>query len=554
MLGLLRRYWDTVKYLRPIQVFGRVFYTLMTPKPNLRNAPTRRVHDQSRWKEPARREASLLSWSRFLLLNSVGELDQDGWDNPERSKLWRYNQHYFYDLISRGSRVRYVWHDRLIDHWIKHNKPGSGTGWEAYPTSIRIVNWIKWVLEGGELTASAHHSLAVQARWLSRRVEWHILGNHVIANAKALMFAGFYFDGSEGSFFRSKGCRILLQELEEQFLDDGGHFELSPMYHAVMIEDLLDIINMLLTYEKAISGMEVDLLCRCRQLLPPAMGWLVNLSHPDGKISFFNDATFGVAPTNQELFDYASRLDIEAPSVPNRSHLFRTSGYARLQCGDITVIADVGSIGPDYQPGHAHADTLSFEVSVGEERIFVNSGVSSYDVGETRFRQRQTRAHNTVEAMGRDSTEVWSAFRVADRANIVEREFSDGANEVSLTAGHDGYKRLRQGPYHHRCWKLTDRRLEVRDRLTDGTSQGTARYHLHPDIMAKKTPDQIELTSKSGKKVFVTTSGTKVYLEDSTWHPGFNLSVPSKCLCVPLECGSSLITLEVLASADYPQQ
>ena len=545
MFGLLRLYWDTLKYLRPIQVFGRIIYKVITPKPNLQTAPSQRLSDQGRWNDPARREASLLRWNQFNLLNSVGELDQDGWDNPERSKLWRYNQHYFYDLISHGSRGRGAWHGRLIDHWIKHNKPGSGTGWEPYPTSIRIVNWIKWVLEGGVLTASAHQSLAIQARWLTRRVEWHILGNHVIANAKALLFAGFYFDGSEGRFFRSKGCRILLQELDEQFLDDGGHFELSPMYHAVMTEDLLDIVNLLVTYEKSMTGSEATLLCRCRQLLPPAMRWLASVSHPDGNISFFNDATFGIAPSNQELFDYGSRLNIEAPSGPARSYLFKASGYARLERGDITVIADVGSIGPDYQPGHAHADTLSFEVSVGEERIFVNSGVSSYDVSETRLKQRQTRAHNTVELMGRDSTEVWSAFRVARRANIVDCEFSDTVNEVILKGCHDGYERLRRGLYHHRCWKLTERRLEVRDNLTSDISRGTARYHLHPDVLAKKTLDQIELTSKSGRRVSVRTNGAKAYLEDSTWHPGFNLSVPSKCICVLLERGSSSITLEV---------
>ena len=64
-----------------------------------------------------------------------------------------------------------------------------------------------------------------------------------------------------------------------------------------------------------------------------------------------------------------------------------------------------------------HADNLSFEWSLGEQRVLVNSGTSLYGVSSERHRQRKTKSHNTVEIDGFDSSEIWSGFRVARRAS-----------------------------------------------------------------------------------------------------------------------------------------
>ena len=58
------------------------------------------------------------------------------------------------------------------------------------------------------------------------------------------------------------------------------------------------------------------------------------------------------------------------------------------------VILDVAEIGPIYQPGHSHADTLSFELAKGQ-KLIVNSGISSYE--NRCYLQRSTKLHSTVE-------------------------------------------------------------------------------------------------------------------------------------------------------------
>lgn len=82
--------------------------------------------------------------------------------------------------------------ERLILRWVEENPPAVGNGWEPYPTSLRIVNWIKWAQAGNLLPESARQSLAIQVRWLSKRVEHHLLANHLFVNAKALAIAGMF--------------------------------------------------------------------------------------------------------------------------------------------------------------------------------------------------------------------------------------------------------------------------------------------------------------------------------------------------------------------------
>ena len=314
--------------------------------------------------------------------------------------------------MTQPSRLRdYVvnYHDNptgdLIESWMRENPPGSGAAWEPYPLSLRIVNWIKWVLGGGTTGAEMLQSLATQTDFLSRRIEHHLLGNHLFVNAKALVFAGVFF-GWPG--WLRKGLRILDREIPEQILEDGGHFERSPMYHCLILEDLLDMINLGAAYP--------GLLPDWREPAARMLGWLQSMVHQDGRIPFFNDSTFGVAPEPDSLAAYACRLGVDAAPAG-----LGDSGYVRLEEANTRVIFDAGPVGPDYQPGHAHCDTLSFEASHRGRRILVNSGISTYEPSQERQRQRGTAAHNTVRIDGREQSEIWAAFRVARRARPARR-------------------------------------------------------------------------------------------------------------------------------------
>jgi hypothetical protein len=242
MPSRLSRYWHTLRHLRPVQLYGRIAFRLARPRPDTRPAPAVRAL-LGPWLAPARRKPSLAGPRKFCILNVDGSLDEIGWDGPEREKLWRYNQHYFDDLNALNAGDRSGWHLDLLSDWVAGYPPAIGNGWEPYPTSLRIVNWIKWSRAGNLLPKPCIESLAVQARWLTRRLEVHLLGNHLFANAKALVFAGLFFEGEEAAGWLSQGLNVLSRQMPEQILADGGQFERSPMYHALALEDVLDLCN-----------------------------------------------------------------------------------------------------------------------------------------------------------------------------------------------------------------------------------------------------------------------------------------------------------------------
>lgn len=533
----LSRYWHTLRWLKPVQLYGRVWFRLWHPRPNL--APARRLRQpDARWM-PCARRVSLLSPTRMRFLNVERDLARaSDWNHPDWPKLWLYNAHYFDDLVADDAAERSPWHAHLIERWIDDNPPAHGNGWEPYPLSLRIVNWVKWAAAGNALSDGARHSLTVQARYLRRRLEVHLLGNHLWANAKALVFAGAAFEGREGDAWLSKGLALIRRELDEQILADGGHFERSPMYHAIVLEDLLDLIQLASIHPGRVPTTTVD---RWRAVAPRMLHWLRLMSHPDGDIAFFNDAAIGIAPPHAALAAYARalELDFEEPALQPIEPL-PDSGYVRLEAGPAVLIADVGAIGPDYLPGHAHADTLSFELSLHGRRLLLNAGTSTYAPGPLRAWQRSTAAHNCVQVDGQDSSEVWASFRVARRARARLLDVSELVDGLLLEAEHDGYRRLPGHVLHRRRWLLRPSGLEIRDHLDGDVTRACARYRLTPaaHIDGQHIHTHGHALRWQASRAASNRSSTEA------WYPGFGHEQACQVLELDIGAGDNTFKLE----------
>jgi uncharacterized heparinase superfamily protein len=489
------------------------------------------------WVAPVATAPTLIGPDLFNMLNVERrcELARD-WRRNDVPKLWLYHLHYFDDLNARDAPLRREWHEAILQRWVAENAPGDGPGWEPYPVSRRIVNWVKWVMAGNALSPECQASLAAQTRWLMRHLEYHLLGNHLFANGKALVYVGLHFDGPEAETWRLRGLKIIETELREQILADGGHFERSPMYHAVALEDLLDLTNIQRAFGYRVPPHWVDAQQKMRL-------WLRTMCHPDGGISFFNDAAFGMAPDLAELERYAARLNLAAPRHDERVlEVLDASGYYRLSSGPVCVICDCAPLGPDYLPAHGHADTLSFEMSFGRQRLFVNSGTSQYGTDPERHRQRGTAAHNTLTVDEQDSSEVWGGFRVARRARVRIVTATSSPRQAVVEARHDGYGRLPGRNLHTRRWILDARGLSVEDRISGSFGVVDAYFHLHPEVTARvETNCRLSLSWLHGGLIDVTFKGAlQVEVRPDTWHPEFGMTIPNQCIAARLD-GPSLI-------------
>ena len=471
--------------------------------------------------------------ARFQILNHEGKVQEpEDWNASDRPKLWRYHLHYFHDLNARDADDRRGWHRDLICRWIRENPPAEGIGWDPYPTSLRIVNWIKWSLldEDHALPEPAVHSLAIQSRWLESRLEHHLQGNHLLANAKALIFAGSFFEGEEGRRWERKGREVLEREIHEQILPDGGHFERSPMYHSLVLEDLLDLINVCRSCGRDVPD-------GWTRAVRAMKNWLAVMRHPDGEIPFFNDAAFGMAPTPRQVDDYARRLDV--PQGDSSSEIgpiqdLPDSGYMRVEAGPAVALLDLAPVGPDHLPAHAHADTLSFELSLERKRLFVNAGTSTYEPGERRQCERGTSAHNTVAVNDEHSSEVWASFRVARRARIEEREYRHSGDQIRVTGSHDGYRRLDGGPLHRRTWSFDQTSMTVVDRVEgDGECRLDLYLHVHPEWKTVRTGEDAVAITRPDASIVSSVQfegGDHLTVESGRYAPEFGRVEPATTL------------------------
>ena len=523
MLTKAIRLYHTVKYLKFRQVVWRLIHLLprlRTPEtspPKIRSIPFINIPKLGITKD----------YHHFTFLSEINQLSLVGWDNPSQSKLWRYNLHYF-DCLNQLELTaeRIELQNNIITKWIIENPYGKGTGWEPYPTSLRIINWVKWHFKTDRLSDEAKLSLWNQVNWLVSRPEYHLLGNHLFINAKALLFSSVIFGLDENSVIYRKALNILIEELDEQFLEDGAHFELSPMYHALAMEDLLDLYQL----EPALpSNFPSQQILKKYRL---GMNWLNVMRYENDQLAHFNDCANSIAPTFKELNKLSIKLGLHQAfgTYKDFFHL-KESGFFVFKNKKIHLIADIGHIGPDYLPGHAHADTLSFELAINGQRVIVNSGTSEYGLSNERLRQRSTSAHSTIEIDGENSSEVWSGFRVARRARITEVEIIDEDKKVEFSAVHDGYIRIASKPIHKRTWKVNYGYLEIADEVTGYQNSVQLRLYLHPDVLIEKLDDEINLYT-SFERVAKIRADQYVQVVDTTYHDKFGSSQKNKCLII----------------------
>jgi uncharacterized heparinase superfamily protein len=517
------RLYHTVKYLKFKQVVWRVIYFL----PRFRNPETDCPATKSIPFIYIAKQGLTEDYDHFLFLNEENKLSKVGWDNPSQSKLWRYNLHYF-DYLKQleFENDGVVLQKKIISEWIRENPLGKGTGWEPYPTSLRIINWIKWHFKTNSLSAEAKLSLWNQVNWLAGRAEYHLLGNHLFINAKALLFSSAIFGLNEDSAIYRKALKILKDELSEQFLEDGAHFELSPMYHSLAMEDLLDLYQLKSSLPSNFPSQEIQ------EKLLSGMNWLSYMSHKNGELAHFNDCANGIAPTFKELEDLVKRLGLNwSLKADVKFNYLQKSGFAIVKDENIHLIADIGDIGPDYLPGHAHADSLSFELTIKGQRVIVNSGTGEYGLSDERLRQRGTSAHSTIELDGKSSSEVWSGFRVAQRARVTDVKIIDEDKKLEFSAIHDGYKRIVSKPLHKRKWKVNDGCLEIVDDVTGSQNSVQLRYYIHPDILIDML-DGCILLSTSKEKLAKIITDQNVQVVNATYHDKFGSSQKNKCLII----------------------
>lgn len=524
-MGILRTL-RTVRHLRPIQVTNRITRRLRPGLPEVAiQAPA--LVPGARPSAPARVEQRF-DGSAFTFLNQrLEHSGQDRW-SPRQPRLWLYQLHYFRYIHALPSHVAL---EMMLD-WIACNPPGTGAGWDPYPTSLRTREWIEWIAAHPDLGAAHRaqllHSVALQIGALHANLEWHLLGNHLLENAISLCWAGASLMSPRSERWLARGRRLLESLISEQILADGSHDERSPMYQASIAETLLRLAEVA-PRSSGTHGTELSAIARnAGQRLASSLSSLV---HPDGEIALLNDAALGEAPTLEQL---CRRFELPGPGPRTGTWKLPDAGYYGWRPRPGTaLIFDAGPLAPDHNMAHGHADVAAFELSHGGRRLVTDTGVMTYDPGDVRSYDRSAAAHSTLTLDGSDQAELWSAFRCGARPTIE----AAAAEQDSLT----GAYRVRNGGLSYRHVRTIEPRGEslcFRDEIhASGHHEATLRLHLAPDTVVEGTSSPLRLLRDAGAVAEVDAPGFTWTIDETPYHPELGREHRRPCLraTVPLD-------------------
>ena len=505
MYPKIKLYFHTIKYLKFKQIQYRIYYLLrnywqdairarfeeeqvitylskLNFEPSLPAAPTVKVNGND-----------------FSFLNlGITFQDKINWNESKYGKLWTYNLNYFEFLqLPNFSEKEGLCLIR------DYNNANIKDGLEPYPISLRSINWIKFLVKH-QITDTKINQFLYRQLWkLANHIEYHVQGNHLLENGFGLLFGAYYF---KEEVLYQKAVAILKAELMEQILEDGGHFELSPMYHQLLLFRALDCYNLV----KHNPLFNQELLPFLKNKIEIMLGWLTQITFDNDDIPLFNDAAYNNSPTTKSLMDYGKQFGL----LPHKKALGE-SGYRKKKTKNYEVIIDIGKIGPDYILGHAHCDIFNFVLYANKQPFIIDTGTSTYNATERRQFERSTAAHNTVQIEEEEQAEIWSSFRVArrnypcilvDKSDFVSAELTYATSSVK----------------HTRSFNFEPQKIQITDIITFG-KVGKAYLHFHPTVEVYL----INNTIKSKQGTIFIEGADNIELMAYQYAPEFNKTVPS---------------------------
>lgn len=520
-----RELFDTVRYLQPLQigylvkrrVIDRILCRGLPPVPTaelaLRPGPFSSVpflpYPAAKTFDPATGTLSLLGIPARHRVPVV-------WHRVDLPPLWVLELQYFHWLCTNFDPQKGF--EFMVD-WVRNQPDRQVTmAWNPFGVAMRLMHWTRllsvWLpaLQEQRELQSVITSLYRQARFLFTHLEFDLQGNHLIKTAAGLYSAGCFFSGNEAEKWKARAASVILDQAHAQTLADGGHYERSPMYHLLVLVDLLDIVNM--TPEGS-AQWRPDLV----RIIERQVAVVAELVDPHGQIPLTNDSMLGQAQEPAEVLDYANAVLGRQPVERRGLLLGRTDtisnaftlpdfGLCRLVAGDWLCWIDVGLPGPDCQLSHAHSDLGSVLAWLGGSPLLVEAGVCVYGGNPARRDyDRNAYGHNVLVLDGHGVCHCWRDFRVGRRVRHVDMNML--ADPCGVEIRHDGFAFLPGKPAHERRVEVSTNELRIVDTLAFKRPRAAVvelLWHLDPSVTVEHSTTGLRLNAY-GRRLEVVTSG-----------------------------------------------
>lgn len=373
------------------------------------------------------------------------------------------------DLRAAGGEGARACARTLIDGWIASAGSWRREAMEAEVTGARLASWISFhdfYAAGAEraFLARVYEAAGQQLRHLQRITPGRLHGIAALGAARGMLAAALNMPRCDRTL--AAALDWIMREITGFVAPDGGVAARCP-------EQLLAALRLLIDVRGALTAAQItppnDLQLAIQRMVPA----LRLLRHGDGGLALFHGGQEGAELVIDSVITQSEVRARAARSLPQ-------TGYERVAAGRSLLIMDTGA---PPAAGNAHAAPLSFEFSVGKQRVVVNCGGAPQAPEAWCKALSCAAAHTALTVNGVDPD--WA--RVS-----AQRYEQDGMHYIETV--HDGYD-ARFGLMHHRTLALSAdgellqarellRRAEGRAARGFAACDFTLRLHLHPDVQA----------------------------------------------------------------------
>lgn len=442
-------------------------------------------------------------------------------DTNIKDKLINYYINYFDFINSEKNYKKTQLINNIINKWNIFFLKKKSIIFDQYPLSIRIFNLIKWDLKFRKIDQKTKIIIFKQADFLRKNLEYHLVGNHLITNLKAIIYSSLYFETKNSEKWFNEIIKILELQIDYQILADGCHYEKSPMYQLNVIQDFIDICNILNAYNKK----NLKIYKKIKKTIDRMLKWSLSSCHLNKEIPFINDSNNDSYSSLKEIMINYEIIFQKKFDFKNKNFIYlKNSGIVRVLQNDLCLILNLTTKDSKYPTGHSHSDTFSYEISKKKQKIIVNKGISKYETSADRVLERSLISHNCTAIDDLNCTDVQGSFRVG-RSPKINLRISKKKNEIEITGQHNGFSKFYKKNIFYRTWKISKNRIQVIDKFS---LKGKIKsyIHIHPNIRYNKK----NLLIFKRKKIIKLISDSIFKKKQSYWSPNFYNKIKSKSL------------------------
>lgn len=434
--------------------------------------------------------------------------------------------HLFYEIYNYKDIHKEV---EFIDYWIENSSLKS-IAWESFNCAIRLVNWLKMLSNINTINEDRwikiQNSFYKQTKHIIKNIHYNVPGNHVALQYFSLWlvlknFSNWKFTKLEIDKVEAK----LTKEIESEFEKSGFHFEKSFHYHVQITLMVLIFLNM-----KNVLGESIN--TKVKDIAEKATGLIDQFYLGDNHYAMFGDNCYNFFTSNLfsdvELIKLLSK-EHDAKLCKKRNSICEIENqYISVEKFGSKLIFDVGQLGLTQNPGHGHADLLSFVFSDKGRPIFIDPGVKEYSNSSESMKMKKSKYHNTISIGDSDQAFLWGFFRWAFLPKVEDYQITEEDTNVKITSSYTGFKEV--GPYKHiREIILYKGKLIIHDIVYGKKSNDISlNFVLAPEVLVEVQSDKVKLMVNGLEYILVCETKNKFNLIQENIEIYRNYNTPTK--------------------------